>query len=165
MSPRKGKHPQDGTVYRRVICCFFILPFLCVTFAPHLSNSARVINVESSEWQRKLIKRPKHSSCIVEDMRNKMSIRLGFLSFESLGFGLLLKMAAPFSPILLTLSLLAVALLWRRSKKPHKNLPLPPGPKRWPFIGCLLEMPRAFEYETYSEWSRQYGAYSFPLYD
>jgi hypothetical protein len=98
-------------------------------------------------------------------MRKKMSFCLGFLSFESLGYGLFLNMAAPFSPILLALSLLAVALLWRRSKQPHKNLPLPPGPKRWPFVGCLLEMPRVFEYETYKEWSRQYGDYSFPLYN
>jgi hypothetical protein len=73
-------------------------------------------------------------------------------------------MAAPVSPILLVLFLLAVALLWRRSKQPHNNLPLPPGPKRWPLIGSLLQMPKAFQHETYREWCRQFGEHSFPLY-
>ena len=75
-------------------------------------------------------------------------------------------MAAPLSPILLAFALLAVALLWRRSKQSHRNLPLPPGPKQWPFIGCLPQMPKVFEQETFREWSRQYGdcSFHFPLY-
>jgi hypothetical protein len=73
-------------------------------------------------------------------------------------------MAASLSPILLAFFLLAVALLWRRFKQSHRNLPLPPGPKRWPFIGCLLQMPQVFEHETFREWCRQYGDYPFSLY-
>jgi hypothetical protein len=72
-------------------------------------------------------------------------------------------LAASLSPILLAFFLLAVALLWRCSKQSHRNLPLPPGPKRWPFIGCLLQMPKVFGQEKFKEWSRQYGDYSFPL--
>jgi hypothetical protein len=75
-------------------------------------------------------------------------------------------MTGPLSPVVLVLFLLTVALFWRRSlKQPNKNLPLPPGPKQWPFIGSLLQMPRTFEWETYREWSQRYGEYSFPLYD
>jgi hypothetical protein len=89
-----------------------------------------------------------------------------YISLEDVGYALFLEMAAPVSPLLLALTLLAaVALLWRRSKQPHKDaVPLPPGPKRWPIIGGLLEMPRTFEHETYREWSRQYGDCSFVLY-
>jgi hypothetical protein len=72
-------------------------------------------------------------------------------------------MGAPLSPTLLILSLFGAALLWRRSRQPQKNLPLPPGPTRWPLIGSLLEMPKVFEQETFKEWSRQYGEDSFPL--
>jgi hypothetical protein len=75
-----------------------------------------------------------------------------------------MTLVALLSPTLV-LFLLAVALLWRNSKQPGKALPLPPGPKRWPFIGCLLQMPKVYEHETYREWSRQCGNYSFPLYD
>jgi hypothetical protein len=76
-------------------------------------------------------------------------------------------MAGPPSPILFVLFVLTITLLWRRfnSKQPHNNLPLPPGPKRWPFVGSLLQMPKVFEHETYKEWSRQYGDYSVALYE
>ncbi|EKM82076.1 hypothetical protein AGABI1DRAFT_105435 [Agaricus bisporus var. burnettii JB137-S8] len=41
-------------------------------------------------------------------------------------------------------------------KKPnqHASLPLPPGPKGWPVIGNLLDMPTEFEWKTYHEWSK-----------
>jgi hypothetical protein len=73
-------------------------------------------------------------------------------------------MSTPLSLILVALFLLAGSLLWQRSKQPQKDFPLPPGPKRWPLIGSLLQMPKVFEHETYSKWSRQYGN-SFLLYD
>ena len=79
------------------------------------------------------------------------------------GYELFSRMAAPLSPILLAVFLLAITSLWRRLKQSHRNLSLPPGPKQWPFIGCLLQMPKVFQQETYREWSRQYGDYSFPL--
>ena len=37
-------------------------------------------------------------------------------------------------------------------------LPLPPGPKRLPLIGNLLNAPRSFEWETYTRWGKEFGA-------
>jgi hypothetical protein len=89
-----------------------------------------------------------------------------FLSFESLDVKVcalqLLEMATPLSAVLVALFLLAIALHWRCTKH-HKDLPLPPGPKRWPLIGGLLQMPTTFEWETYREWSQQYRNYSSSL--
>ncbi|KAF9445086.1 cytochrome P450 [Macrolepiota fuliginosa MF-IS2] len=44
-------------------------------------------------------------------------------------------------------------------KKPnaYSSLPLPPGPKGWPVIGNLLDMPTEFEWKTYHEWSKKLG--------
>ncbi|KAL4264130.1 cytochrome P450 family protein [Pleurotus pulmonarius] len=40
-----------------------------------------------------------------------------------------------------------------RTKKAH--LPLPPGPKKWPLIGNLLDAPSEFQWIKYHEWSKQ----------
>ena len=41
-------------------------------------------------------------------------------------------------------------------RKPHR---LPPGPKGLPLVGNLLDVPERFQWKTYDEWSRKYGAY------
>ena len=38
-----------------------------------------------------------------------------------------------------------------------RGLPYPPGPKRFPIIGNLLDMPSHEEWLTYKKWSDQYG--------
>lgn len=38
-----------------------------------------------------------------------------------------------------------------------KNLPLPPGPKGWPLIGILFNMPSHKPWVTYNEWAKIYG--------
>lgn len=48
-------------------------------------------------------------------------------------------------------------LLWvirLYTKKKWSRLPLPPGPKRLPFVGNLFNMPRSLEWEVYDKWSK-----------
>lgn len=37
------------------------------------------------------------------------------------------------------------------------SLPLPPGPRRLPVLGNLLQMPTSHAFLTWQEWSREYG--------
>lgn len=46
-----------------------------------------------------------------------------------------------------------------RSANPRR-LPTPPGPKSYPFIGCLLEAPLTKPWLAYDQWFKTYGKYS-----
>lgn len=48
-----------------------------------------------------------------------------------------------------------VYIVLQRSKA---RLPLPPGPRKWPLIGNLLDMPGGRAWLKYAEWSREYGS-------
>lgn len=54
-----------------------------------------------------------------------------------------------------------LAIVWflipRRTSK--SSLPLPPGPKKLPFIGNVLDLPTKDDWLTYHEWSLQYSAH------
>jgi hypothetical protein len=54
------------------------------------------------------------------------------------------------------LTLVLIPLYWASKRA---RLPLPPGPKRWPLIGNLLDVPKTNFVETYTEWARKYGSY------
>ncbi|KAJ6477556.1 putative monooxygenase [Mycena sanguinolenta] len=45
-------------------------------------------------------------------------------------------------------------VLWK-SAPPKRNVP--PGPRRWPLIGSVLEIPRAHQWVTFSKWAETYG--------
>ncbi|KXN82772.1 O-methylsterigmatocystin oxidoreductase [Leucoagaricus sp. SymC.cos] len=47
--------------------------------------------------------------------------------------------------------------LYLRKRRSRGSLPLPPGPKGWPIIGNMLDMPTEFEWKTYNEWCKKYG--------
>jgi hypothetical protein len=58
-------------------------------------------------------------------------------------------------PLDIAVSVLAlVSLAYIRSRR---SLPLPPGPKGWPLIGSLLEMPTAQPWKVYQQWGERYG--------
>jgi len=42
-------------------------------------------------------------------------------------------------------------------KAARSRAPLPPGPKGYPVIGNIFDMPSCREWETFTEWGRTYG--------
>ncbi|KAJ7142219.1 cytochrome P450 [Mycena epipterygia] len=40
----------------------------------------------------------------------------------------------------------------------RSKLPLPPGPTKMPIVGNIFDLPPAFQWETYKDWSRQYNS-------
>jgi hypothetical protein len=51
--------------------------------------------------------------------------------------------------------LLVLGALKRRATR--HSLPVPPGPKRLPLIGNLLDIPTSMEWLTYYDWNERYG--------
>ncbi|KAJ7644946.1 cytochrome P450 [Roridomyces roridus] len=49
---------------------------------------------------------------------------------------------------------LALAYYIYRSRK---SLPLPPGPKGWPLIGNVLDMPKSHSWKKFAQWGEIYG--------
>lgn len=55
------------------------------------------------------------------------------------------------------LALLCIVIALRNVAGMGKGLPLPPGPRRLPLIGNLLDMPTELEYLRFQSWSNTYG--------
>lgn len=62
--------------------------------------------------------------------------------------------------------LIAVGLtIWilRRSLSGGSSKRLPPGPKPWPIIGNVLDVPSEQAWKTYAQWSERWGNIRFPF--
>jgi hypothetical protein len=44
------------------------------------------------------------------------------------------------------------------SRRNRSTFPLPPGPKKLPLVGNLLDIPADLAWEKYMEWSKEYSA-------
>ncbi|KAK7677340.1 hypothetical protein QCA50_019670 [Cerrena zonata] len=53
-----------------------------------------------------------------------------------------------------------IALKWFKQTK-KSTLPLPPGPKGYPIVGNLLQMPTVTPWKTFREWSKLHGDVMF----
>lgn len=57
----------------------------------------------------------------------------------------------------LTLAWWLYGLIQDRINNPNR-LPLPPGPRGYPIIDCLLQFPARYPWLVYDEWFKVYGA-------
>ncbi|KAJ7102588.1 cytochrome P450 [Mycena belliarum] len=55
-----------------------------------------------------------------------------------------------------TVALVALALCYRLYKR-RVTLPLPPGPRGWPLIGNVFDMPESHAWKTFARWGDIYG--------
>lgn len=62
--------------------------------------------------------------------------------------------------LVVVLGVCLVALSFARRKK-RREYPLPPGPKGFPIIGNLLDMPTCDEWKTFYRWSKESGPDAF----
>ena len=66
-----------------------------------------------------------------------------------------------FSVDLNVVGLVAISVAAYFFSKRRNHLPLPPGPKKLPLLGNILDMPKEFDWETYHSWSKEYGMLRF----
>lgn len=61
------------------------------------------------------------------------------------------------------LLLLGAAILFKLTRQ-RNQFPKPPGPKGYPIIGNLLDLPSSFEWEAFAKWGDMYGTYCYNPY-
>ncbi|KAF8068005.1 cytochrome P450 [Lyophyllum atratum] len=55
-------------------------------------------------------------------------------------------------------SFVFILFLYLKGRKNQSSLPLPPGPKKLPLIGNLLDLPTTFEWKTYHKWCQEHDS-------
>ncbi|KAJ7152093.1 cytochrome P450 [Mycena filopes] len=53
---------------------------------------------------------------------------------------------------------IGITLYLLRARNSRHSLPLPPGPKKLPLLGNVLDIPAAHPWETYMAWSKEYNS-------
>ena len=61
--------------------------------------------------------------------------------------------------VLIGVVVLILALIPLYQALKRKRLSLPPGPKGWPLIGNLFDIPQSDVVKTYAGWAQKYGAW------
>ncbi|KAE9397655.1 cytochrome P450 [Gymnopus androsaceus JB14] len=51
-----------------------------------------------------------------------------------------------------------VFLAWHRNRGSTHKLPLPPGPKKLPLLGNILDMPSSFQWIKFSQWAEKFDS-------
>lgn len=70
--------------------------------------------------------------------------------------GIVLPHYYPTMPMGLLLAVVLLFVSGRLLLRRHRQS-LPPGPKGWPLIGNLLDLPTSYEWEVYAKWGEKWG--------
>ena len=58
--------------------------------------------------------------------------------------------------LVIFITLILIAFIHVRNRK-RSTLPLPPGPKKWPLLGNLFDLPKSQAWLTYAKLGKEYG--------
>ncbi|EPT02822.1 hypothetical protein FOMPIDRAFT_54955 [Fomitopsis schrenkii] len=60
-------------------------------------------------------------------------------------------------PLEQLIAIAVVVLLVYRFIKTRRRLPYPPGPRGWPIVGNIFDIPTEYQWKTFAQWGEKYG--------